>query len=78
MRAEKQHVECRGHALILFGQWGKQARDIAAQLGTAAATGFGQKAEQLPQADDPRGMDDLPSLPRRLGQPGTFERGQMK
>jgi len=50
VRAEKQHVESRCHALILIQ--GKQACEIAAQLGPAAAAGFSEKAEQAPKADD--------------------------
>jgi hypothetical protein len=34
--------------------------------------------ETASQPGDPCGMDDLASLPRRLGQAGTFERGEME
>ena len=37
-----------------------------------------RNAEQLPQPGDPRSVDDLASLPRRLRQAGTFERGEME
>ena len=49
VRAQEQHVERRGHAFVLLGKRGKQARNIAAQLGTAAAAGLGQEREQPAQ-----------------------------
>ena len=56
------------HAFVLVGQGGKQPGDVAAQLRAAAAASFGQEGEQLPQARDPRRMDDLAPLAGRLRQ----------
>ena len=71
-------LKAGGHALILFRPWGKEAREIAAQFGAAAAAGFGEKAEQLPQADDARGMNDLPPLTGRLRETRALQRREMK
>ncbi len=57
---------------------GEAGGDVAAQFGPAAAAGLGQEAEQLPQAREPHGVDDLPALAGGLRQAGALERGEME
>ena len=78
MRAQEQHIEGRSHALILLWPWRQQGREIAAEPGAAAATGIGEEAEQLAQADDTRSMDDLPALAGGLRQPRPLQRCEVK
>ena len=64
--------------LSSWGAGGSRLSDVAAQFGPAAAAGLGQEGEQLPQAREAHGMDDLAALAGGLGQARALECGEME
>jgi hypothetical protein len=76
--AQEQDIEGGGHGSVLRKVVGQEPREVAAQVGAAAAAGLGEKAEQRAQAEEAHGVDELPPVPRRLDQAGLLECRQMK